>query len=143
MKHAHFLVLITGLIVHGVSHAACNVDVQALQFGPLYDMATTPANGEGVVAVDCDAIRTVRISLNFGQGAATAPQRALTSAGDSIQYQIFSDASHTQIWGDGRPGAADVMTQSGMPVTLHGRIPAGQRPRPGNYSDLIEITVEW
>lgn len=125
------------------THAQCAVDVQPMRFGVLPDLSRRNANAEGGVVVHCDSPRGVRIAVGYGEHTLMPPQRRLAGAADAMSYQIYSDAARTRVWGDGQGVAPDVAAVSGTLVPMYGRIPQGQRPTPGTYTDIIEITVSW
>jgi spore coat protein U-like protein len=84
------------------------------------------------------------VSLSPGNGSYT--QRHMTKAADVLNYQIFSDAGMTTIWGDGSGGTSTVGSAGGaasQDFQGYGAIPAGQWVSPGSYEDVITVTVSY
>jgi spore coat protein U-like protein len=118
--------------------AACTVSASGVSFG--VDVPTTPANSTGTVTPNCDS-GAYQISLSAGTSAgATQTGRLLTGPGGAeIAYSLSTDSGHTMNWGNNVPGGTGNGTA--QPVTVYGRIVAGQYVAPGSYSDSITATV--
>ena len=105
----------------------------------------------GLLFVTCTAGDTYSIALDVGTGAgASFTNRILTnpSPAGTLQYNIYTTAPRTIVWGDGTAGTGTVAgTGNGasQSVTVFGRIPAGQTVgvTPGNYTDAVTITVTF
>ncbi|NJC48240.1 UNVERIFIED_ORG: spore coat protein U-like protein [Xanthomonas campestris] len=93
----------------------------------------------------------VSLCLDLGPGSASnglyAPRRMLNPTSDSLDFQIYSEATRTQVWGAAgstTPSPRLVTLSYGVPVvtggsqtasiTLYGRIPANQTLSVGNHS---------
>jgi spore coat protein U-like protein len=70
----------------------------------------------------------------------------LANALDRLDYNIYLDATHRTIWGQGLYGT-DVYIENNPPngtpvtVTAYGRIPPRQNPPPGQYVDVLTVRV--
>ncbi len=63
-----------------------------------------------------------------------------------LSYNLYTDATHTMIWGDGTGGSTTVSgtaDQSGTEHTIYGRVPWQPQAVPGSYSDSIVITISY
>lgn len=84
-----------------------------------------------------------------GSGGAGAPSRRVltngASASATLHYNLYQDAAHTRIWGDGSDGTTGVYgTYDFMgTATVFGRIPAGQDPLAGWYTDTIVVGIQY
>ncbi|MCC4619757.1 spore coat U domain-containing protein [Xanthomonas cassavae CFBP 4642] len=96
----------------------------------------------------------VTLCLDLGPGSASAglytPRRLGNATGDSLGYQIYSDAARTQIWGAANSTtpspvvlnfayAVPVITGGSQTttVTLYGRIPGSQTLSVGNHTSTF------
>jgi len=124
--------------------AACSVAAQGLSFGSYDPLAGQRVDGAGNIAVTCDAGVAYGIALSSGNGPYAA--RLLASGADSLQYNLYTDASRVLVWGDGTGGTATVAGSGNGTATnvpIYGRIPSGQNVRSGSYGDNIVITVTF
>jgi spore coat protein U-like protein len=100
------------------------------------------------VALEAASV-SYEIELGPG-GGGTYAMREMTSASGTLDYQLYTDASRTTIWGDGTGGtvttgfngqlAAGTTTHS---YPVHGAIPARQNVAAGSYSDVITVTLNY
>ena len=92
------------------------------------------------------------VSLGPSQTSGTM-QRKLAGPGSArLQYNLYTDAARSVVWGDGS-GGSQVVSSSVTPASLgvpatkahtaHGSIPALQSVRVGAYSDTILVTVDY
>ena len=133
------------------AHAAvrCSVTTVGVAFG-IYDVfSSTPLISAGSVTVRCVGLGTgielVSVALSTG-GSGSFHPRTLFSGSDTLNYNLYLDAGHSQIWGDGTGGTLrHVSVSNSRPVTLtiFGRIPPGQDVSAGTYSDTIVATVNF
>ncbi|WP_232343216.1 spore coat U domain-containing protein [Burkholderia pseudomallei] len=101
----------------------------------------------GTISAQCTNGDAFRIALNGGASgnvAARAMQR--TGGGGAVNYQLYLDAAHSTIWGDGTAGTSTATgTGSGLSqsLTVYGQVPAQTTPAPGTYSDTITATITF
>ncbi|MCW1976995.1 Csu type fimbrial protein [Xanthomonas campestris] len=96
----------------------------------------------------------VSLCLDLGPGSASAglyaPRRMLNPTSDSLDFQIYSEATRTQVWGatgSTTPSPRVLTLSYGVPlitggsqstsVTLYGRIPANQTLSVGNHTSTF------
>jgi spore coat protein U-like protein len=85
---------------------------------------------------------SVQVSLSAGFGPFAT--RQMKSGQASLFYNLFTDASHLTIWGDGSPGTSLVsFSGTSGSRTVYGRIPAGQNVPVGTYGDTITVTLTF
>lgn len=96
---------------------------------------------------------TIKLNAETTSGS-TVTQRLMapTTTGnpDILDYNLYTTATHTTIWGDGTSGTVTVTgTGNGVGAaqtithTVYGQIPAGQDVSPDTYNDTISVTVEF
>lgn len=122
---------------------ACTVSSTGVAFGGYNPFDALPTDSTAVVTVECGSAYT--IALSEGQ-AATFNPRAMSGASDSLQYNLFTGADYSIVWGDGSSGT-QVVSGPGdtQPVehVVYGRCFAQQNARVGSYADTITVTVEF
>jgi spore coat protein U-like protein len=137
--------LIMAIIVTGPAEAwaqECTVSTVAVNFGDYDTYVGSPVDSTGSINVSCDTETGTTVKLDAGlHSSGTFNPRRMSGSGNYLNYGLYTDASHTMVWGD---GAGSTFTQpGGSNVIVYGRIPALQKVRPGAYSDSVTIVVEW
>jgi len=131
----------------------CLVSSANLAFGN-YTPNTGALTGSSNVTVRCTKTTPYTVSLNAGTTAGgTLAQRLLANGADTLQYNLFTTAALTTIWGDGTGGTGTiagtgngVSAGSAITHTVHGQLPdnaTNQDAPPGSYSDTITVTVTY
>ena len=127
---------------------ACTVSASDMNFGAIASNSKTPVLGQTAIQLRCGAGATAEIALDAGTGAVgnTSRRRMSQDSGtDRMEYDLYQDPGRTIHWGDrsGRDTLEVLTTGAPQTVPIYGQIPAGQRVRDGNYSDMITITVHY
>lgn len=127
--------------------AVCSVTSTDLNFGD-YDASHPSArSATSTLSVTCSNGQDYTIALDAGAGSgATVADRKMTSGANTLGYGLYSDSSHTTVWGDGTLSTVTVAgTGDGNPqsLTVHGRIPPAQHATAGSYSDTITVTLNY
>lgn len=129
--------------------ASCSFSsVTGVSFGSYDVFDPSPADGAGNIAYECTGGATVTISLSRGNAPSFLPRLMLKSGGASLSYNLFLDAGHSAVWGDGTGATAvygPVSPPDGsiMMVPIFGRLPAGQDAQVGVYDDTITATINF
>jgi len=121
-----------------------------LAFGTYDPFAGTALTASTQVEVRCVRGTAYQVGLNTGTyGAeATSTSRSMVGAtnGEYLEYEIYSDAGRTTVWGN-TPGTDTVdgtaANFSTISIDAYGSIPAGQDKATDNYSDTVTITVNY
>lgn len=131
---------------------SCAVDADPLTFGAFAPLDNTALDGASAVHVSCTgigALDSMTIRMNAGLNG-TFAARKMKAGANTLDYNIFSDAGRTQIWGNGAGGynAVSVPNLLGLVAwssntPVYARIPAAPATRPGAYQDTVVVTVEW
>lgn len=118
---------------------SCTVQAGGLTFDPYDTLSSRPADGVGTIDLSCDTDVTVNVALGSGNGG--SGERVLQNGGDSLRYELYTDASRTTPWGDGAGGGAVSATGPTARLNVYGRILPRQRVPAGSYSDAVIVTV--
>ena len=124
--------------------ANCTVSTSGLNFGTYDVFSSLNDDVTATITVNCTKNKSYSIALSSGSG--TFASRTLTSTGGVLAYNLFLDATHLTIWGDGSSGTSifsGMGTGANIGTPVYGRIPARQNVRVGSYSDLITVTVTF
>lgn len=140
------------MIVPAVAHAAagvCTFQSTGIAFG---EFSGSAVNTSGTITITCtggSGNNNVNIRINAGTGSTSFTTRVLTSGANHLSYQLYTDAAHTLIFGDGSGGSRQITVPinyvSGVApprtVTFYAVLPAQAVPPPGTYSSTITITA--
>lgn len=131
------------LLTSVVSSAECTVAANGLNFGS-YDVFTSGhTDSTGTVTVSCTVETPYTLKLSAGNG--TFSERRLVSGSHNLNYNLYTDAARSLVWGDGSGGSVTVggNTDTSAEHTVYGRIPARQNVYSGSYLDSIVVTLEY
>ena len=157
MGRGVFLVVLTLLFLFLMNSLAmafrCDVTASSVAFG-VYDIfSNTPNDTLGTISVTCNvppqtpqAPLLVTIALSPGVSGNIAQRQLESAAGDRLNYNLYTNASFSSIWGD--EGSFAVQTalitrNNPFTGTIYGRIPARQNVAVGAYNDVIIATINW
>ena len=123
---------------------SCTVSATTLAFGPL----NPSANNDQTAAIQWQCTKDFSTVIKLGAGGSgTIAARSMGGAA-ALPYQLYTDATHSTIFGDGTTGSAAPVTgvgYSGPPgnVTVYGRVlQANAAVAPaGSYTDTVQITI--
>ncbi|MGE5469558.1 MAG: spore coat U domain-containing protein [Bacteroidota bacterium] len=147
---------IAALLVFAVAEAgavSCSASATSTSFGNYNSLAPVALDGVGNVRVTCGNLVNIFVSYSISLSAGSAGSfagRRLVNGAQQLNYNLFTDAARSSVWGDGTAGTSTVSDgylllllsdQRNYPV--YGRIPAGQNIPPGIYSDTIQVTVNY
>jgi spore coat protein U-like protein len=132
----------------------CSVAATAVGFGTYDPLAATALSSTGTVTVTCTgtALLTVPVTVSLNAGIwGNFSARSAASGASRINYNLYSDAAQTQVWGDGSSGTSTVnlsvfilvIGTGSSAATVYGLVPNGQDVAPGTYSDTITATVSY
>lgn len=156
--------LAAGLLTAGAVHAAtttttfavtatvnstCATTATALAF-PAYTPGAGAVTQSSTVSVKCTKNTPYTVLLNGGVGG-TVAQRAMTSGGNTLQYQLYTTVGLATVWGD---GTGSSVTQAGVgagvatanTLTVYGQVPDSafnQGVIPASYTDTVTVTVSY
>lgn len=124
--------------------AQCDVSATSLSFG---NYSAAQLDGTATVSVTCTTSTPFTVALDTGSGTgATVAARKMTGPSSAtLTYALYRDSGRSQVWGVtvGTDTLASTGTGATVPLTVYGRIPAGQHPTPGAYTDTVNVTLAY
>jgi spore coat protein U-like protein len=134
------------------SVCSCTVTATSVSFGNYNTLSSSPMDSTGSIRVQCTLMSAIAgsyaISLSTGSSG-TYTQRTLRKGSASLTYNLFTDTTHSVVWGNGTGNSANV-TRSfpatffvNQSTTVYARIPVAQNVPGGAYSDTITVTVTY
>jgi len=135
-----FAALSLALLAPRPAQAACTISAgAAVSFGTYDWTVAAPTDTVGSMTYTCTT--TALVFLSTGSSG-TYTTRTMLSGVDVLNYNLYTDAARTQVWGDFFTGGTISVAPAGTPATLnvYGRIPAGQNVPPRSYTDSITVT---
>ncbi|WP_180937443.1 Csu type fimbrial protein [Herbaspirillum seropedicae] len=145
------------LLVAGTPAGAqqvCSASSSPVSFG-LYDpQSSATIDNAGSISVTCQAtvslLMAYTVKLSSGNSGALS-QRKMLSGANSLNYQVYTDAARSSIWGDGSSGTSfisdayllQVLTPVVRHYTVYGRVPGSQNVKAGSYLDTLTILITY
>jgi spore coat protein U-like protein len=135
-----------------LSFCSCTVSATPVSFGSYNPVGTANLDGTGEVTVDCTLLAALAGSytVDFSTGASGSYAiRTMKNGATDLRYNLYTDAAHTQIWGNNTGGSSRITrTFSGLlsiqlSNTVYGRVFGSQNVSAGTYSDTIVVTVTY
>ena len=134
----------------------CSVVTTSVAFGAYNPLAFGNTDSTGSVKVSCGGVAGLLIPFNIALSAGSSASyagRRLRSGGNSLGYNLYTDASYATVWGDGS-SATQLQSSSvildvlglapAQTFVVYGRIPGRQTTAvPGSYSDTISVTLTY
>lgn len=141
--------------------ADCSITSVGLNFGAYDTARTQPDDVAATVTVTCVYVApgttgvSYTLSLSNGQyGSGPMDRRMGNGTPARLGYNVYSDFARTRVWGSGAGGT--VVASGSMTVgpgvgngtrtathTVYGRIPQLQDATPGDYLDLLVLTLSY
>jgi spore coat protein U-like protein len=137
MNRAGCALLLCLLLFTGVARAqVCSATGSAINFGSVSPIAGSAVPATGTVSITCTwpvitLTPSVRVCLNLGGSS----PRSLANGGNTMQYDLYQDAAHSQIWGSIYNGTTPISLTLAKPllgnsastaITFYGLIAANQ-----------------
>ena len=133
----------------------CSASSTGVTFGNYNLGNPAPADVMGNVQVSCSLIAAssapVAYDILLGSGGSSSYAARQAGIGPSrLQYNLYTSATHSAIWGDGTGGSAKVSDAYQLGQTtvvrnyaIYARAPAGQNIPAGLYTDTISVIVNY
>ena len=131
--------------------STCSASASALAF-PAYTPGGGAKTGNTSISVKCTKNTAYTVALNAGTTTGgSLTQRLLASGANTLQYNLYTSAALTTVFGDGTSSSGTVAgTGAGVAttntVTVYGNLPdsaTNQAAVPGSYADTITVTVTY
>ena len=153
--------LVSGLVSGLVMAASCTLNTTSAIFGSydntLNETAVATFSGTCSKGGGADPDMTgATVTLSTGTSNSFA-SRQMAKGTDRLNYNLYTSAARTTIWGDGTGGSGTVAalvvqgngkflnnnSSRNFSIAAYGRIPAGLDAVPGAYSDTITVTMSY
>jgi spore coat protein U-like protein len=129
--------------------ASCSFSsVTGPAFGSYDVFASSSTDSAGNIAYSCTGGATVVIALSMGNGPTFNPRHLQAAGGFLLPYNLYLDANHSTIWGDGT-GVTSTSTPNSpadgaiVMVPIFASIPPHQDVPMGHYTDSITVTLNF
>lgn len=134
------------------ARCTCAASATGVAFGRYSPLAATNADYTGNIRVSCGGgIGSVAYTIQLSRGvygSGFRPRR-MGSGNNRLDYNLYTNAARTIVWGDGSGGTGVVsglldVSSAGASRehVVYGRVPAGQTSAAvGGYSDTIMFTI--
>lgn len=136
-----------GVLFAGAAQAAanCTVSASGLAFGS-YNASVPSVSYTGTVSVRCTGnATTFTLALSAGSSG-NILARSMTSGSARLSYQLYTDAAHTNVWGNGATGV--LYGPLSMPggnfnatYTVYGLLLPTPNVPSGSYADTVTVTL--
>lgn len=144
--HAQQLTAQTTFRVTARVNAVCDVSATDLDFGTYSAQSATALHATTLLRATCTPQTTYNVGLNEGTSpGATVNQRRMVAGANVLNYQLYSDATRSTIWGNtiGTNTVTGVGTGLAQDHTVYGSVPAAQVVPAGNYGDTITVRIYY
>ena len=141
----------------GSAATTCTIASGTLAFAPYDVFNGTPLDTQANVVVTCtrnggppSTTVTLALGPSTTSGAIATRRLRRTAGTDLLDYNVYRDAARLGVWG--QTSGVDTVAQTlsvpnkssaNVSFTLFGRIPAGQDPSAGSYSDSLLMTISF
>ncbi len=128
--------------------SSCAVTTTPVAFAGVDVTTDTNLSAQGGFDVTCTSGTTWAAAADKGAGTtATITTRELSDGTNTLTYSLYTDSSHTTLWGDGTTGQTIGGTGTGTAQAnpVYGLITAGQTgvPAGSSFTDTVNITVTY
>lgn len=140
-------------------HAAvtCTVTATPVQFGTYDPLSASALLSTGTVVATCSLraalFAQATLTSSFTTGASGGySSRTMKLGVNSLRYNLYLDAAHTRIAGDGTGGSSTGSATLNLTFlnptqtwteTIYGSMPASQDAAAGTYADTIMVTIDY
>ncbi len=126
---------------------SCTVDNTGdMAFGTYAPLSGLDAETSIDIQITCTNQTPFSAAMNTGLNG-TNFNRQMTNGATPLNYNIYTENTHTDVWGDGTNSThivADFGTGSMVAYTAYGLVPASQTgAESGSYTDQITVTVTY
>jgi spore coat protein U-like protein len=126
----------------------CVISANPLALG-VFD-GSNDLNATSTIAVRCTSGTAYNVDLSQG-GSGNFAARAMANGPDSLFYNLYTDTTYANVWGDGtastvRVGGTGTGFAAATTLTVAGRLLAADNTGPigaGNYTDTIVASIVY
>ena len=126
----------------------CRLQTFPLPFGNYLPATPTPVDVTGLIHVRCrgnpNPGQPTFYSLHIDGGSSGDPaNRFMLLAAQKLSYNVYKDLSRTQVWVTPIVQVITGGARFDQDHGIFGRVFANQDPTPGQYSDVLTVTLEF
>lgn len=136
------------------AQVSCDLQVPAMSFGSIDILGEMPVDRSlGSIEVICrntgivDVVVMMRTAVSAGSGGSDSRRRMPGPGGSSLEYNLFRDASRTQLWRTSGDAAVAISMgakqQASLQLPVFGRLFGPRDARPGGYTDWLTVTLDF
>lgn len=139
--------------VPALAVAVCEVSATGVAFGSYDAISDQHVDTLGTITVTCTGTAgdSVSLELAMSAGNGSFSGRHMTDGSRTMLYNLYKDASRSQVWGDGTGGTGTVTDSFTMAstvevknYTVYGRIFGSQNQLVvQSYSDSVVVTLNY
>jgi len=85
----------------------------------------------------------VRIALNNGAHFSGSDRHVLGPKKKKVAYEIYTTANLKTVWNATNTVAYTPKSDAATTISLYSKVPGGQAPPPGQYTDTLTATVNF
>jgi spore coat protein U-like protein len=143
-------------VVSATVLAVCQMSATAINFGTYIPGNGTTLKANSTISIQCTSGTTApTLALNAGASGGTMANRLMAGPGSGkLQYNLYTSASYSTVFGDGTGGSSTVPVTVGtnsfsvpVKVTVYGQFldsAANQRAAAaGTYADTVTATLTY
>jgi len=135
------------LLVSATVLENCTIVATPMAFGALTDVGSANVDTTSTLTLACTPGADFFVSMNDGANASGGARRMVgASSGEFLPYEIYTDNTHTTVWGstEGTDTVAGTAPAGVATLTAFGRIASGTAsPSADVYSDTVTVTVNF
>lgn len=124
--------------------STCKLGAATLDFGNYAVGQRAELRAQGTITYEGCAGLDVSLGLDGGRSGNTKGRTLVSTGGETLNYQLYRNASRTQIWGTNADALTPRIANSGAgSVTVYGAIAGGQTAAAGRYTDTVVVTLSF
>ena len=139
--------------VPALAVTVCEVSATGMAFGAYNAISSQHVDTLGTITVTCTGTvgDPVNLTLTLSAGNGSYTNREMTDGTHNMLYNLYTDGSRSQVWGDGTGGTGTVTDSFTMSssvevknYTVYGRIFGSQNQLVvQSYSDSVAVTLNY
>jgi spore coat protein U-like protein len=121
----------------------CTMSAAALAFNnydPVVANAVAPLDSSSSVTAYCTKSTAGSVTMDNGLYFTTT-RRMAGPVSSFLNYGLFSDSGRATPWAS--VAATSISKNTPIGLTVYGRVPGGQDPAAGSYSDTVQATINY
>ena len=128
----------------GQQGRACMINITGVNFGSYDVFWNVASDSTGNIDVNCPSGVGYTIGLSAGNGS--YEQRGMSNGTHMLNYNLYTAANREFVWEDTTTSGATVSgssTGTSVNHVVYGRIPPRQNVRAGNYTDTVNLIINF